>query len=188
MNGSFVYASSRSQRVVSLSSAERELHSIVSGCSDGIYIKRCLEFLTGKEVEHFQWTDNRAARQLVSRQGVGRIRHLSGKLLWVQDLVLSKQLAMGQVPTEWNYSDVGTKPLSRSCLMVLLDQIGAIKPSNLQMIGQEELDAVASRLVGQQNLKRIAKAIYRMAAVWGLESLGSEAGSSYFSRWRNLCC
>lgn len=52
VNGSFVYASSRSQRVVSLSSAESELHSMVSGCSDGIYIRRCLEFLTGKEVDH----------------------------------------------------------------------------------------------------------------------------------------
>ena len=91
VNGRFVYASSRSQRVVSLSSAESELHSMVSGCSDGIYIKRFLEFiLTGKEVDHYQWTDNSAARQLVSQQGVGRIRHLSGKLLWVQDLVLSK--------------------------------------------------------------------------------------------------
>ena len=62
--------------LIMLSSTESELHSIVSGCSDGIYIKRCLDFLTGKEVEHFQWTDNSAARQLVSRQGVGRIRHL----------------------------------------------------------------------------------------------------------------
>ena len=75
VNGSFVYASSRSQRIVSLSSAESELHSMVSGCSDGIYIKRCLEFLTGKEVQHYQWTDNSASRQLVSKQGVGRIRH-----------------------------------------------------------------------------------------------------------------
>ena len=155
--------------------AESELHSIVSGCSDGIYITRCLEFRTGKEVEHFQWTDNSAARQLVSRQGVGRIRHLSGKLLWVQDLVLSKQLAIGQIPTEWSYSDVGTKPLTRSCMMVLLHQIGGIDPNNLQMVGQEEFDAVASRLVGQQNLKRVAKTIYRMAALWGLESLGQSS-------------
>ena len=34
--------------------------------------------------DHFQWTDNSAARQLVSRQGVGRIRHLSccGFRIW----------------------------------------------------------------------------------------------------------
>jgi hypothetical protein len=99
VNRSFVYASSRSQRIVSLSSAESELHSMVSGCSDGIYIKRCLEVLTGKEVQHYQWTDNSASRQLVSKQGVGRIRHLSGKVLWIQ---VTKQLAVGQIPTEWN--------------------------------------------------------------------------------------
>ena len=153
-----VYASSRKQRVASLSSAESELHRMVSGCSDGI--KRCLEFLTGKEVEYYQWTDNSAARQLVSRQDVGRIRHLSGKLLWVQDLVLPKQLAVSQRPTEWNYSDIGTRPLSKSRLMILLNQIGVMDPTNLQMIGQEEYDAVSSRLIGQQNLKRVAKAIF----------------------------
>ena len=121
---------------------------------------------------------------MVSRQGVGRIRHLSGKLLWVQDLVLSKQLAMGQIPTEWNYSDVGTKPLSRSRLMVLLHQIGAINPSNLQMIGQKSSMQLQAAWLTNKNLKRVAKTIYRMAAVWGLESLGSR----YFSRWRKLCC
>ena len=175
VNGSFVYASSRSQRIVSLSSAESELHSMVSGCSDGIYIKRCLEFLTGKEVQHYQWTDNSASRQLVSKQGVGRIRHLSGKVLWIQ---VTKQLAVGQIPTEWNYSDIGTKPLNKSRLMILLNQIGAMDPINLEMIGQEEFDAVSSRLVGQQILKRVAKTILRMAALWGLESLaqnGAEA-------------
>jgi hypothetical protein len=170
VNGSFVYASSRSQRVVSLSSAESELLEF-------------LTVLTGKEVDHYQWTDNSAARQLVPKQGVGRIRHLSGKLLWVQDMVLSKQLAVGQIPTEWNYSDIGTKPLNKSRLMILLNQIGAMDPINLEMIGQEEFDAVSSRLVGQQGLKRVAKALFRMAALWGLESLaqnGAEAAEITF--------
>jgi len=40
---------------------------MVSGCLDGIDIETCLEFLTGKEVEQFQWIDNSAARQLVWR-------------------------------------------------------------------------------------------------------------------------
>lgn len=101
-------------------------------------MKRCLEFLACKEVEHFQWTDNSAARQLVARQGVGRIRDLSGKLLWIQDLVLSKQ----QIPTQWNYIGIGTKPLTKSRLMVLLNQNGAIDPGNLQMVGQEEFETV----------------------------------------------
>ena len=55
-----------------MSSAESELHSMVSGCSDAIFLRRCMEFLTGDEVEPWQWVDNSAARQLIERQGVGR--------------------------------------------------------------------------------------------------------------------
>ena len=76
INGSFAHASARTRWVVSLSSAESELHSMVSGCSDGIYLRRCLQFLVNETVEQVQWTDNSAARQWVCRQGVGRIRHL----------------------------------------------------------------------------------------------------------------
>jgi len=61
------------------------------------------------DVEHHQLTDNSAARQLISRQGVGKIRHLSGKLLWMQSKVLDGDVIIHQVPTLWNYSDVGTK-------------------------------------------------------------------------------
>ena len=73
-------------------------------------------FLTGDEIEQWQWVDNSAARQLIERQGVGRVRHLSGKILWMQSLVLEKQIKLGQVPTQWNVSDVGTKPLAKQRL------------------------------------------------------------------------
>ena len=46
LNGGFLFASSRTQRVVSLSSCESELHSMVSALCDGIYLRRCIEFLT----------------------------------------------------------------------------------------------------------------------------------------------
>ena len=42
LNGCTIYASSRTQKVVSLSSAEAELHSLVSSVADGIYMKGCL--------------------------------------------------------------------------------------------------------------------------------------------------
>ena len=73
-------------------------------------------FLSG-EVEHHQFTDNSAARQLISRQGVGRIRHLSGKLLWMQSKVMDGSVVIHQVPTLWNFSDVGTKSLPRARLL-----------------------------------------------------------------------
>eukprot|EP00435_Cladocopium_sp_Y103_P009690 s427_g2.t1 len=60
VNSNFCYCSSRSQRVVSLSSAESELPSLVSGCSDAIYIRKCLSFLVQEEIEQWQFTDNSA--------------------------------------------------------------------------------------------------------------------------------
>ena len=163
---------------MSLSSAESELHSMVSGCSDAIFIKRCLEFLSCSMVTHQQWNDNSAARMLVSRQGVARIRHPSGKILWIQALVLQQEVSVGQIPTAWNYSDVRTKPLAKNRRLALLNQLGASDAETLQSLGQEEYEIAAERTQNQQSLKRLSKAIFRMAAAWGLESgfhLGAEA-------------
>ena len=52
VNGLLMFASSRTQKIVSLSSCEAELHAMVSTLADGIYIKRCLEFVTGSQVFH----------------------------------------------------------------------------------------------------------------------------------------
>ena len=79
----FAHGSARTQTVVGLSSCESELRAIVGGCCDGIYLKRCLEFLLQKEVKHVFYTDSSSVRRLISRQGSGKIRHLSGKILWV---------------------------------------------------------------------------------------------------------
>eukprot|EP00435_Cladocopium_sp_Y103_P057750 s2135_g20.t1 len=181
VNNNFAYGSSRTQRVVSLSSAESELHSVVSGCSDAVFIKRCLEFLTDDVVEHWQRTDNSAARQLVARQGVGRIRHLSGKILWIQALVLGKELLVGQIPTDWNYSDIGTKPLTKSRLFALLYQVGALDALTSQPVGEEEFHVMNEKVLGKQAIRRLAKAMFKMAAVWGLEPMiqvGAEATST----------
>ena len=126
------------------SSAESELHSMVSGCCDGIYIKGCLEFLVSLTVEHHQFTDNSAARQLISCQGVGRIRHLSGKLLWMQSKVLNGDVIVHQVSTVWNYSDVGTKNLQRARMVFLLYGIGMVDATTTtQPIGLEKYEAVS---------------------------------------------
>ena len=104
---------------------------MVSGCCEGLFIKRCAEFIFSAQIQHFQWTGNSAARQLAASQGVGRIRHLSAKILWIQQEVLAGNVAVGQVPTSLNLSDVGTKVLSRNRLYALMFEIGAINPDTL---------------------------------------------------------
>ena len=109
--GAFAHGSSRTQKVVSLSSCESELHAMASTLCDGIFLRRCLEFITA--IEHYLFTDSSSAKQLASRQGGGKVKHIAGKL-WVQDAVLHKQVMLVQVPTLWNLSDIGTKPLEQN--------------------------------------------------------------------------
>ena len=61
INGFYMFGSSRTQRTVSLSSCEAELHGMVSTLADGIYIRRCLSFLTGADVSHYLLTGRSSA-------------------------------------------------------------------------------------------------------------------------------
>ena len=88
--GAYMFGSSRTQRVVSLSSCESELHGMVSTLADGLFLRRCAEFITRATIEHYLLTDSSSARQLAARQGVGKIKHLSAKILWIQNLVQEK--------------------------------------------------------------------------------------------------
>ena len=106
--------------MVSLRSAESELHVLVSGASDGVFIAWFLSFLAEEEIYHVCLADNSATRQISNERGTGRLRHVSGKLLWIQDKVISKELSVVQVSSHDNVSDIGAKPLSRQRLTFLL--------------------------------------------------------------------
>ena len=173
INKNFAYGSARTQRVISLSSCESELHSIVSGCCDGMFMKKCLEFLVQREVKHVLHTDSSSARQLISRQGSGKIRHLSGKILWVQEKVQQKEIEVCQIPTAWNVSDIGTKSLTKARMRFLLHELGAADPETGELLGQEEFQVVSEGLMGAQEVKRVAKAVLRMSVFWGLGPNGA---------------
>ena len=64
--------------------------------------------------------DNSATTQIANKRGNGRLRHVSGKLLWVQDKVMAKEMEVNQVGSQSRVSDIGTKPLSRRRLRFLL--------------------------------------------------------------------
>ena len=65
-------------------------------------------------IKHIALFDNAAAFSLANKRGVGKIRHLSGKLVWVQDETASGELRVGRVESAWNVSDLGTKPFDSS--------------------------------------------------------------------------
>ena len=65
LGGAFVNGSSRTQRVVSLSSCESELHALTSTLTDSLFIKHCMQFLANAEIERYCGT----CIQTLLRQG-----------------------------------------------------------------------------------------------------------------------
>ena len=85
---------------------------MISALCDGIYLRRCVKFLTDSDVEHFLLVVSSSARQIAMRQGAGKLKHVSGKLLWIQQIVMEGKVQLVQLPTLWNLADAGTKPLA----------------------------------------------------------------------------
>ena len=127
--------------------------------------------MVGTSIENHQFTDNSAARQLISRQGVGRIRHLSGKLLWMQTKVLSGDVLIHQVPT-WSFSDIGTKNLSKTRLLFLLCGVGAVDAETGAEVGLTEYQAVEEADTSRKELSKLTKMIKRITILMSAEGLG----------------
>ena len=179
INGNYVFGSSRTQRTVSLSSCEAELHAMVSTLADGIYIKRCLSFLTRAEVAHHLLTDSSSARQLAAKQGVGKVRHLDGKILWIQQHVLSGDVQLQQLPTVWNVSDLCTKALTQQRVKLLLHELNVCDDAGLTVIGQEEHDQQSERHGSKRQMMKLAKNLIRIFSLMGLGPSGA-AGQGIF--------
>ena len=163
-----LHCSSRGQKVVSLSSAESELHALVSGACDGTCLKHSLQFLTGDDVHHICRVDNSATRQIARKRGAGKLRHVSGKLLWCQDKVASGELEVRQIGTAKNISDIGTKLLSRSRLKLLLHWLQA-RDAEGERVGQQEFEQFNEQHIEKGKVMKIAKYLNRLVFVSALE-------------------
>eukprot|EP00435_Cladocopium_sp_Y103_P051887 s469_g16.t1 len=127
----------QTQRIVALSSAEAEIHAAVSTTCDGLLLRVCVEFCTGEKVNLKITLDNTAAKQVMQRSGVGRIRHLSCRVLWVQQLVKNKELYTSSIPTKENFADLGTKKLSRDRMQYLMHGVGVFNEDSGELVGSD---------------------------------------------------
>ena len=79
-----------------------------------------------------------AARGVLSRRGVGRLRHLSCRVLWLQNLVVEKMLQVIAVLGTINPADVSTKRLSIARLESLMFLFGLWSNSQNQLVGSDD--------------------------------------------------
>ena len=116
---------STTQGAIALSSAEAELYALTEGVLRakgvvGVLAELGVQ-LRSRVVELY--TDSSAAKSFVSRRGLGRMRHLELRHLWIQREVGLGIVMVEKVAGTDNPADVLTKFLSRREIQALLARI-----------------------------------------------------------------
>ena len=141
IDGNLMESRVRSQKAIALSSGESEFVAIAAGCSDGMLIRHLCMAKVGEPCDMKVRSDSSAARAMVQRQGIGRVRHLDAALLWAQQKERERErekiFSVGAIGTELNCADIGTKNLTRSRLFGLLFMLKMINSIG-DRIGQQE--------------------------------------------------
>ena len=111
LNGNLIFAQTRNQRNIALSSFESEFCSAVSGIAETLYLRSVVEFFSGKPCKVKHHLDNSSAKAMLEKSGLGRARHVDVALLWVQQKIAQGMVTCHHIPSKWNTSDLGTKPM-----------------------------------------------------------------------------
>ena len=122
----------RTQKARALSSGESEYYAIVTGSAEGLGVQS-LAIDLGWVFRVVVHTDSSTAKSVAGRKGLGRMRHVELKYLWVQESVSKGRTRMKKIPGFHNPADILTKPKERRELGRLLAKVSAYyKPRSPQ--------------------------------------------------------
>ena len=102
---------SSTQGIISLSSGEAEFYGVVKAAGMAFGYQALLDDL-GVSLPLRAWTDSSATMGICSRSGLGKLRHVDTRSLWVQQRVRGGDLEIRKVRGEVNPADLFTKHLS----------------------------------------------------------------------------
>jgi hypothetical protein len=129
---------SSTQAPIALSSAEAEYYSMVEGSTRTVGLRSMLAELgmsvQGPIVLH---SDSSAARSFASRRGLGRMRHLDVRHLWLQSEVSGQRIQLRRVAGEDNPADLLTKYLG------IRDIVKHLECLSLQWVGRNLQEVAA---------------------------------------------
>ena len=89
-----------------------ELLSINYGASEGFLLCSILEEIGIDSAQLQIVSDSSSARQVICRRGLGRLRHMKVRQLWLQDQLRLNTIALVPVASEDNTADIFTKHLT----------------------------------------------------------------------------
>jgi hypothetical protein len=125
--GHCIKTQSSLQSTVSLSSGESEYYAAVQGAAVGLGVRALLEdWRIPVKVALVVATDSTAALGFASRRGLGRLRHVSTRYLWLQERVARREVHIEKVHTSVNRADVLTKPTAAPRASQLIGDMGIV--------------------------------------------------------------
>ena len=92
------------QTCVAVSSGENEFHAVTL-CAARLIFTKNLPPVEGP----IAYPDSSAARGIANRKGVGKLKHLQARSLWLQQARVDGQVEVDRVDTLLNTADLGTK-------------------------------------------------------------------------------
>ena len=106
----------KTQAVIAKSSAESELYGVVRGACEGLGIKTLCADL-GSDMSITLELDATAAKGILDRQGIAKVRHIDVNCLWLQEQCAKKIVPLTKIPGEHNSADLMTKHLSIAMIL-----------------------------------------------------------------------
>ena len=102
---------SKTQAIIAKSSAEAELYGVVRGATESLGMCTFMADL-GRKVLIRMNIDAAAAKGIIERRGLSKVRHIDVNVLWLQELCARKMIPVHKVPGEQNPADLTTKHLT----------------------------------------------------------------------------
>ena len=125
LNGPLASSLCKTQGLIALSSPEAEYFACTVGVAEAKFVQSILlDWGVTADIEHF--VDNSSAITLWRRIGLGGMRHMETRNLWIQEELRAQGMKLTKVKGTDNATDVATKHVDAATLMKCMVTIGLI--------------------------------------------------------------
>ena len=104
------------------------------------------------------YLDSAAARGIINRGGVGKVRHLSCRSLWLQERMADGSMVVSPVSGTTNPADIGTKRLNVNRMKALMFLLGMFDSVNSCHVGETE----AHSIIHHQEIRKAMQSARRL--------------------------
>ena len=134
------------------------MYAAASGACDAVLIVGILSWMFDSFFQICLYLDSAAARGIINRRGVGKVRHLSCRSLWLQGRMADGSMIVSPISGLKNPADIGTKRLNVQRMKALMFLLGMFDSFNNCQVGEVE----ARSILQHQELKQAMSSLIRL--------------------------